>query len=403
MIKGSRIDKVIYIKFGELTLKGKNRREFSSCLNKNVKNALSSYEGLEILFQYDSIRIFNIKPEDFDTIFNIVKAIPGISYVIEAYVVDRDLDQLHGLIDELIEDEPTTFKVETKRIDKKYPTTSMDFTRILGGYILSKFKNLKVDIHKPQLKVNVEIKEDCFILYFNKVKGCGGFPLGINGRVLMLISGGIDSPVAAKLLMKKGFKVDFLTFVSPPHTTDEALDKVRSLIKTITLDGKIEKPILYICKFTDIQHEIAHITKHSYQITIMRRYFFRIAQHLLNQYHYSAIATGESLGQVASQTIESMTTISNVLKDVVVLRPLLTYDKIEIIQLAEKFNTYNISILPYPDACSMFVPANPITTPKIEVAQELEKELMLIDTIYERTLVNGIKKEYLDDWYKDNN
>ncbi|MCQ3915073.1 MAG: tRNA 4-thiouridine(8) synthase ThiI [Mycoplasmoidaceae bacterium] len=391
----TKVEKLIYIKYGELTLKGKNRREFVICLFNNVKKALAEFKTVKVLKQYDSMTISHIPSTKYQKVFDIVKAIPGISYVIEGYGLERDINKLHAFLKTTIENKKQTFKVITKRSDKKYPTDSMSFSRQLGGFILKTFKNLSVDIHKPELKVNVEIKEDKFIVYFNRVKGCGGFPLGINGRVLMLISGGIDSPVAASLLMKKGFHVDFLTFVSPPHTSKEAENKVRKLIKQITLDGKLEKPLLYICKFTDLQHEIAHITNHSYQITIMRRYFFRIAQHLVKTQHYDAMATGESLGQVASQTIESMTTISQVLDNVVVLRPLLTYDKIEIIALAEKINTYNISILPYPDACSMFVPANPTTKPNITKAQELEKELLLIDTIYKRVIGKHIKKEFI--------
>lgn len=391
----TKVEKLIYIKYGELTLKGKNRREFVICLFNNVKKALAEFKTVKVLKQYDSMTISHIPSTKYQKVFDIVKAIPGISYVIEGYGLERDINKLHAFLKTTIENKKQTFKVITKRSDKKYPTDSMSFSRQLGGFILKTFKNLSVDIHKPELKINVEIKEDKFIVYFNRVKGCGGFPLGINGRVLMLISGGIDSPVAASLLMKKGFHVDFLTFVSPPHTSKEAENKVRKLIKQITLDGKLEKPLLYICKFTDLQHEIAHITNHSYQITIMRRYFFRIAQHLVKTQHYDAMATGESLGQVASQTIESMTTISQVLDNVVVLRPLLTYDKIEIIALAEKINTYNISILPYPDACSMFVPANPTTKPNITKAQALEKELLLIDTIYKRVIGKHIKKEFI--------
>lgn len=398
MAKRSRttiVEKLIYIKYGELTLKGKNRKEFVRCLYNNLTRSLSGFKSLKIIKQYDSMTISHINKTQYQKVFDIVKATPGIAFVIEGYCVERNESRLHKFLKETIENKKTTFKVVTKRHDKKYPIDSMEFSRQLGGFILKNFKKLSVDIHKPELKVNVEIKEDCFIVYFNKVKGCGGFPLGINGRVLMLISGGIDSPVAASLLMKKGFHVDFLTFVSPPHTSKKAEDKVRTLIKQITLNGKLEKPILYICKFTDLQHEIAHITNHSYQITIMRRYFFRIAQHLCKTKHYDAMATGESLGQVASQTIESMTTISSVLDNVVVLRPLLTYDKIEIINLAEKLNTYNISILPYPDACSMFVPANPTTKPNLVKAEALEKELMLIDTIYKRVLDKHIKKELI--------
>ncbi|MBQ0045499.1 MAG: tRNA 4-thiouridine(8) synthase ThiI [Mycoplasma sp.] len=398
MTKRSRatiVEKLIYIKYGELTLKGKNRREFVTCLYNNVKKALADFKTIKIIRQFDSMTICHIAKTKYDKVFSIVKAIPGIAYVIEGYGIGRDENKLHAFLKTTIENKKQTFKVFTKRSDKSYPLDSMQFSRNLGGFVLKNFKNLSVDIHKPDLKINVEIKEDKFIVYFNKVKGCGGFPLGINGRVLMLISGGIDSPVAASLLMKKGFHVDFLTFVSPPHTSKEAENKVRSLIKQLTLDGRLEKPLLYICKFTDLQHEISHITNHSYQITIMRRYFFRIAQHLVKTQHYDAMATGESLGQVASQTIESMTTISSVLDNVVVLRPLLTYDKIEIIQLAEKINTYNISILPYPDACSMFVPANPTTKPSLAKAEALEKELMLIDEIYKRVIGKHIKREFV--------
>lgn len=391
----NKIDKQIYIKFGELTLKGKNRKEFVRCLYNNVKRALADFKTIEIKLRFDSITITKIAKTKYDKIFNIVKAIPGIAYVIEAYTIARDVDQLHSFLKEVLPKETKTFKVITKRNDKKYETDSMTFSRNLGGFILKNFKNLTVDIHQPNLKVNVEIKEDSFIVYFDKVKGIGGFPLGINGRVLIMISGGIDSPVAAHLLMKKGFHVDFLTFISPPHTSKEAENKVHSLIKTITLDGRLEKPILYTCRFTDIQHEISHITDHSYQITIMRRYFFRIAQDLAKQHHYHAIATGESLGQVASQTIESMTTISQVLDNIVVLRPLLTYDKVEIIQLSEKINTYNISILPYPDACSMFVPANPTTKPNLEKAIKLEQGLYLIDEIYKKVMETQVKKEII--------
>lgn len=389
-----KIEKEIYIKFGELTLKGKNRKEFTRCLYNNIKNALSDFKALDIVLKYDSISIKKIAKTKFDKVFEIVKAIPGIAFVIEAYVMARTEESIHSFLDDKLEkNENKTFKVATKRSDKSYPTDSMEFSRQLGGYVLKNFKNFKVDIHKPQVQINVEIKEDCFIVYFNKQKGCGGFPLGINGRVMMLISGGIDSPVAAKLLMKKGFHVDFLTFVSPPHTSKQAEQKVRDLIKAITLDSRLQKSHLYICKFTDIQHELAHISDHSYQITLMRRYFFRIAQDLARKCRCNAIATGESLGQVASQTIQSMQVITQVLDNTVVLRPLLTYDKIEIIDLAQKNNTYNISILPYPDACSMFVPANPTTRPNLEKAIKLEQELELIDDIYKRTMETKISKE----------
>jgi thiamine biosynthesis protein ThiI len=262
----------------------------------------------------------------------------------------------------------------------------MEIAKKMGGVILDNFPKFKVDVHKPSLTATIEIRRNETIFYFNRIRGCGGFPLGINGRVLMLISGGIDSPVAASLLIKKGFNVDFLTFISPPHTDERALDKVRTLRKIITMDGKLEKSKLYIVNFTKLQHEISHISIHSYQITIMRRYFFKIAYDLAKKYNYDAIATGESLGQVASQTIESMQTIQNSINDFMVLRPLLTYDKIEIIQLAKQLGTYETSILPYADSCSLFVPTNPVTKPKFYTAQKLEAELELAPSIYQTIL-----------------
>ena len=388
------ITKIIYIKFGELVLKGKNRHQFSTLLFKNVKKALFDFRKLIFVYKYDAILIKNIPSKSFIEIFNIIKMIPGIRLVIEANLIPRNRIKLCSFLTKnLPKKDFFTFKIKTKRIDKKYPTNSLEFDCDIGNFVLKKFCNAKVDVHQPQILINIEINNECFIVYWNKQNGLGGFPLGINGRVLALISGGIDSPIASHLLMKRGFHVDFLTFISPPHTTKKSLTKTIDLIKKITLSKRIEQPILYICNFTPLQHEIAHISNHSYQITIMRRYFFRIAQYLAKLHNYSAIATGENLGQVASQTIESIITISHVIKDTIVLRPLLTYDKEEIISLAKKIGSFEISILPYPDACSSFVPTNPVTKPKIAIAEKLEKEMIMIKAIYEKTIKNIVKKE----------
>lgn len=391
------LKKIIYIKFGELNLKGKNRNEFVRCLYKNILIALSAFKKLTIQLNYDSIAISNISSSKYSHILDIVKNIPGISIVIEAYVIDRNIDTLHQFLLTMLKNENKSFKVFVNRNDKTFLPNSVDFARQIGSIVLNNFPKMHVDVNNPQIKINIEIKSSHFVVYFNKIKARGGFPLGINGRVLMLISGGIDSPVAAWLMMKKGFHVDFLTFISPPYTTKKAKNKVNKLIKIITLNGKIEKPVLYTCKFTELQQEIAHITNHRYQITIMRRYFFKIAQDLCKKWHYDAIATGESLGQVASQTINSLTVIDNVLDDIIVSRPLLTYDKSEIIALARQIGTYNTSILPYPDACAMFVPAHPVTKPCINEAIKCEKELSLIDRIYKSVINNQIVKESIDE------
>ncbi len=289
-----------------------------------------------------------------------------------------------------IENKPTTFKVETKRVDKSYVLDSLGYSRNLGGFILQNFSEWTVDVKNPKTKIFIEIKKDEFILNWRKHKAAGGFPVGINGRALMLLSGGLDSPVASRLLLKKGMKVDFLTFITPPHTSDKVIDKVKMLINKITIDSKLEKSRLYICNFTNIQHELAHISKTSYQITLMRRYFFRIAQSLAISQNYDAIATGESLGQVASQTINSINTISSVLSEKIVLRPLLCLDKSEIIKISKEIDTYDTSIIPFNDSCGLFVPQNPVTNPNKEIAEKLESELEFIDGVVEATIKNKI-------------
>ncbi len=384
--------KIIYLKYGELTLKGKNKKLFINQLFSNIKVALKDFP-IKIIKKYDSCTIEIKDGNLFDQVLKILATIPGIALVIPAYQVDKDFNRLVDEITNKISfKETTTFKIETKRHDKSYELNSMEFSRKLGHYLLLNNKNLKVDVKQPKIKITVEIHKEKFIYYFERIKGLGGFPIGCGGRVLMLISGGIDSPVAAHLLMKKGYKVDFVTFVSPPHTKPEALEKVRKLIKQLTFSCPYV-PKLYVVNFIKLQHEISHIFDHSYQITIMRRYFFRIAEHLKNTNEYDAIATGESLGQVASQTIQSMNTIESVLENTIVLRPLLTFDKLEIINIANKIGTYETSILPFEDSCSLFVPQNPVTKPTIHKAQKLENELELISSIYNITIEKHIEQE----------
>jgi thiamine biosynthesis protein ThiI len=383
------MERIIFIKYGELVLKGKNKKDFINCLYRNLLRVLADFNDINIKREHDACVISDINNNDYESILNILKHVPGIELIIPAYTASKIFNDLSKDIIKQLETlqiVKTTFKVNGKRQDKTYELNSMELAKKMGGVILDHFSHFKVDVHQPQLIITIEIRKNSSIFYFSRIRGCGGFPLGINGCVLMLISGGIDSPVAANLLLKKGFNVDFLTFISPPHTDERALDKVRTLRRIITMDSKLEKSKLYVVNFTKLQHEIAHISNHSYQITIMRRYFFRVAHDLAKKYKYDAIATGESLGQVASQTIESMQTIQNSIGDFMVLRPLLTYDKSEIIQLAKQYGTYETSILPFADSCSLFVPTNPTTKPTIHTANRLESELELIQSIYQTIL-----------------
>ena len=389
----SNLCKIIYLKYGELILKGKNRINFIDCLYKNIIYALKQFNLVVVAKKFDCMEII-CNDNEYQEVLNVVKRIPGIFQIIEAFKINgNQIAQVKDQVLELIKNKDfTTFKVNTKRHDKTFPINSMDYSKLIGEVILKNTKNKKVIMDNPDLTINIEIHTNNIILFFARIEGIGGFPIGINGKALSLISGGIDSPVASSLVMKKGLHVDFVTFITPPHTSDLALKKVEDLVKAITLDGKLEKARIFVVNFTMIQHELAHISDKSYQITLMRRYFFRIANYLKEKYSYDAIATGESLGQVASQTIESIQTIENVLDNkTVVLRPLLTYDKIEIIKIAQKINTYDISILPYADCCALFVPKSPVTKPRIDIAEKLESELMLIDKIFDDTLTKYIK------------
>lgn len=389
----SNYSKIIYLKYGELILKGKNRINFIDCLYKNIIYALKQFNSIVVTKKFDCMEI-TCDEHKYQEALNIVKRIPGIFQIIEAFKINgNQITQVKDQVLDLIENkEFTTFKVNTKRHDKTFPINSIDYSKLIGEVILKNTKNKKVIMDNPDLTINIEIHTDNIILFFARIEGTGGFPIGINGKALSLISGGIDSPVASSLIIKKGLHVDFITFITPPHTSDLALKKVEDLVKVITLDGKLEKARIFVVNFTMIQHELAHISDKSYQITLMRRYFFRIANYLKEKYGYDAIVTGESLGQVASQTIESMQTIENVLDDkTVVLRPLLIYDKIDIIKIAKKIGTYDISILPYADCCALFVPKSPVTKPKISIAKKLESELILIDKIFDDTLTKYIK------------
>ena len=385
---------IFYIKYGELVLKGKNRVDFINTLYRNLNNSFYDVKNLFIEKHFDNMTIFFDKKNK-NKILNILLRTPGISQVIEAYQLNtNNMYKICQIIKKKINHlklKKYSFKVFVKRHDKSFPINSLDIAKKIGASILEEYSNLTVSLKKPDIKIFVEVKSDKSIIYFEKLCGVGGFPIGTNGRVLLLISGGIDSPIAANLLIKKGFHVDFLTFLTPPHTSENVLKKVNSLINAISLNEKIQRSKLFVCNFSYILHELSHMSNTSYKITIMRRYFYKIAEYLKEKYKYDAIATGESVGQVASQTIQSMICISSVLKpSTVILRPLLTFDKNEIIRISKLISTYDISILPYSDCCTLFVPKNPATKPSIFVAEKIEKSLNLISDVYKLTITKHI-------------
>lgn len=314
-----------------------------------------------------------------------------------AYIVDTNIEDIKTQVLDIVKSENfKTFKVETKRSNKNFHIHSQEFNHVLGGVILKNIDNIKVDVHKPDILVKVEIRENNTYVYLNSYKGSGGYPVGTQPRGMLMLSGGIDSPVAGYLAMKRGVKIDAVYFEAIPHTSLEARNKVIELCKKLAFYTDYIN--LHIVNFTPIQEEIYKNCREDYCITIMRRMMYRIMEKLAEKYKGLAIINGESIGQVASQTLTSMKVINNV-TNIPVIRPVACLDKLEIMDIARKINTYDISILPFEDCCTVFVPKHPVINPRIDVSvfeeekfnyQEMIEEAVLnIDTIkVEETMEN---------------
>lgn len=378
---------IIYLKYGELYLKGKNVELFKQKAFINLKHAINHIE-LNITKKFDHIIISDYDNNHLNELSELIKSIPGFSYFAISYVCEKTIEKISELANQLLKD-AKSFKIEAKRADKTYEHTSDVLKRLIAGEVLKNNSEIHVDIHNPEKLLNIDIRKDGAYLFCEKISTIGGLPIGSSGRCLMLLSGGIDSIVASHLLMKRGMQVDFITFITPPHTSEQALDKVKTLIGIITKQYNLEQPRLYIVNYTNIQHELYHLSNEAYRITILRRSFLRIANLLADIKKYDCLATGDALGQVASQTIESLQVINEVSKKII-LRPLISYDKNEIIKLAKQLNTYTTSILPYDDACGLFAPANPITKPKLETAIWLEDSIELLRDL-EQSIIDKIE------------
>ena len=360
--------KLIIIKYGELTTKHDNINFFIKTLKNNIESSLS---GIDNKVTYDVGRMF-IETDEYDEVVKKLTNTFGIHEINIAYEIDdRSLDNISKVLIELLSDKDfNTFKVVTKRSDKSYPIKSMDVSRTLGGVVLKNKKTVKVDVNNPELLINVEIRNNKAYLYFEKVEGIGGYPVGTLGKGMLMLSGGIDSPIAGYLAMKRGIRIEGVYFDSPPHTSIDAKNKVLELASILSSYSGYVK--LHVIHFTEIQEAIYRYCPKEYMITIMRRMMYRIAEKLAHKNNCKAIINGESVGQVASQTLTSMAAINEVIK-MPVLRPVCCYDKIEIIDLAKKIGTYDISIRPFQDCCTIFVPEHPVINPEIEKAREYEQ------------------------------
>ena len=391
------MNRVILIKYGELTTKGDNRKMFVNILHKNIEAKL---RGLDVFIYRDLSRMYiEFNDKDLDLILSKINKIFGIYAYTIAYKIDSNIDIIEKSIIEILNNISfNTFKVETKRSDKNFSISSVDMNKRIGGVILKNKDNIKVDVHNPEVIFNIEIRRNETFIYFKNYMGLGGYPSGTQGKGLLMLSGGIDSPVAGYLAMKRGIVIDCVYFEAIPHTSLEARNKVIELTKKLLeYTNNIN---LYVVPFTEIQEAIYKNVDHEYVITIMRRMMYRIMEKLTKKYHAHVIINGESIGQVASQTLTSMEVINNV-TNIPVIRPVACLDKLEIINISEKIDTYNISILPYEDCCTVFVPRHPVINPILEKAIEEENKFdynkMINDTIDNIIRIDVNKKNEFDE------
>lgn len=367
------MDKVLIVRYGEISLKGKNRHQFENQLMNNMKAALKGLPQRRIEKTYGRIYVDLSDTEHVDEVIQRITRVFGIHSVSPAYTVPLELDAIKKEAQrQLAKLEPTTFKVETSRPYKRFPLKSPEVSRQVGGYLLAHVPGWKVDVHRPEVVINVEIRQEGAFVYSEQIMGLGGLPVGSTGRALLLISGGIDSPVAGWLTMKRGVQPVGLHFHSFPFTSERAKEKVVDLCRILASYGRGFK--LYVNHFTEIQKAIRKNCPEEFYVTLMRRMMFRLAEAVARQEKALALVTGENLGQVASQTLESMAAINEVTK-MPVLRPLITMDKAEIIELAQQIGTYETSILPYEDCCTLFLPKHPATRPNLEKVRKAEEAL----------------------------
>ena len=351
----------IVVRYGELSTKGKNRKEFTRQLTQNIRRRLQDYPQLTYNMLHDGLFI-KLNGEDYEAIRKDLKDVFGYSYFAGAVRVNKDLDEVKKTTLLLAQKNigVKTFKVATKRHDKSFPYRSDDINRAVAGNILHNTE-LTVDVHEPQLMLYVSVDKDFIYVMDEKVKGPGGYPTGINGTAMVMMSGGIDSPVAAYLTMKRGLKIECIHFASEPYTSRQALEKVLTLARKLSVSQ--EEINVHVIPFTRLQLAIYKNVDEPYCITIMRRMMYRIADRICRERKIGVITNGESIGQVASQTPESISVIGKV-ADTLILRPLAMMDKLEIIDIAKRIDTYETSILPFEDCCTIFNPKNPVTKPK---------------------------------------
>ena len=369
-------DEIILIKNGELALKGLNRRTFEDALMNNLRYRLRHAGEFTLRKSQSTIYIEPKNPyADMEEACDCVSRVFGIAAFSRARVTAKNLSAIQqAAVDYLGErlSECATFKVEAKRSDKQFPYTSPEISREVGGYVLSRYPHLRVDVHNPDLLIMVEVRDFGAYIHAQQLPGAGGMPVGTGGKAAVLISGGIDSPVAAYMMAKRGIKLTAVHFASPPYTSERAEQKVISLLEKV---GRYAGHMtMHIVPFTHIQEEIRNHCPEEYFTLIMRRFMMRLAQKVARDADCKALITGESLGQVASQTIPALA-VTDALASMPVFRPLIGMDKEEIVTIARRIDTFELSIQPYEDCCTVFTPRHPNTRPKLRLVEEAESVL----------------------------
>lgn len=390
----------ILVRFGDLTLKGRNQKEF---LRRLYALMALKMEGLNVKLINTHDRIYielnDVPAEEVIKRLQYVSGISSYSLVVRS---SNDLPTIKRtaleLMKELVQSE-TTFKVETKRSNKNYPIHSMDITKQVAGYVLANHSLLHVDVHQPEVTLHLELKNEYCYLYNEEKRAMGGYPVGVAGKGLLMLSGGIDSPVAGFLAMKQGVEIECIHYESTPLTSIESAQKVVDLVKKLACYAPHNKINLHLVPFKEIHMALLDNVPESYNITIMRRMMYRIAAKLAIKKNCLCIINGESVGQVASQTLQSMNTI-NCVTNFPILRPLCTYDKVDIIKLSKMIDCYDLSIKPFEDCCTVYVPKAPATAPKIEKAEQYEKsfhfEAMIDEAVQNTNSITIAKDSDLD-------
>ena len=386
---------IILIKNGELALKGLNRMNFENALIKNIKTAINGLGATEITRAQSTITIEPVDEDyPFEEALSRIKKVFGIAAFCRAAAVSKDIDEILKQCVPYLKNAMEgvkTFKVEAKRSDKKFPLTSPEISRLVGGELLKNYHHLKVDVHNPDIVVTVEVRDKWAFIRAGQIHGAGGMPVGTGGRASVLISGGIDSPVAAWMMAKRGIELDAIHFASPPYTSLRAEQKVKKLLSRV---ARYSGPIrMGIVPFTELQQNMADNCPEEYFTLIMRRMMMRISERLAKKRNSLALITGESVGQVASQTLPALVT-TDIVVTMPVFRPLIGMDKDEIVEISRKIETFEISIEPYEDCCTVFTPKHPRTRPTPEQCEQAEALFdfePLIEQAVENTVFEVIK------------